>query len=126
MVLATRNGICREALQSRMGRVSNEYESHRQPAAVAGRRAIQVHAMQLRIEPEERAACSPLPPLRRAGIRGVERPAASVSVGEKSLALQEFFRPGGTLGITDSLIRMSVGIEATEDLIEDFEQALEE
>ncbi|MGH9786345.1 MAG: trans-sulfuration enzyme family protein, partial [Terriglobia bacterium] len=28
-------------------------------------------------------------------------------------------------GITDSLIRVSVGIEATEDLIEDFEQALE-
>jgi cystathionine beta-lyase/cystathionine gamma-synthase len=28
------------------------------------------------------------------------------------------------LGISDSLIRMSVGIEATEDLIEDFEQAL--
>ena len=29
------------------------------------------------------------------------------------------------LGITDSLIRLSVGIEATEDLIEDFSQALE-
>jgi len=29
------------------------------------------------------------------------------------------------LGISDSLIRLSVGIEATEDLIEDFEQALE-
>ena len=29
------------------------------------------------------------------------------------------------LGITDSLIRLSVGIEAAEDLIEDFEQALE-
>lgn len=28
------------------------------------------------------------------------------------------------LGITDSLIRLSVGIEATEDLIEDFDQAL--
>ncbi len=28
------------------------------------------------------------------------------------------------LGISDSLIRLSVGIEATEDLIEDFEQAL--
>ena len=28
------------------------------------------------------------------------------------------------LGISDSLIRVSVGIEATEDLIEDFEQAL--
>jgi cystathionine beta-lyase/cystathionine gamma-synthase len=28
------------------------------------------------------------------------------------------------LGITDSLIRVSVGIEATEDLIEDFDQAL--
>jgi cystathionine beta-lyase/cystathionine gamma-synthase len=28
------------------------------------------------------------------------------------------------LGITDGLIRMSVGIEATEDIIEDFEQAL--
>ncbi len=29
------------------------------------------------------------------------------------------------LGITDSLIRMSVGIEATEDIIEDFEHALQ-
>ena len=29
------------------------------------------------------------------------------------------------LGITDSLIRVSVGIEATEDIIEDFQQALE-
>ena len=29
------------------------------------------------------------------------------------------------LGMSDSLIRLSVGIEATEDLIEDFEQALE-
>jgi cystathionine beta-lyase/cystathionine gamma-synthase len=29
------------------------------------------------------------------------------------------------LGISDSLIRLSVGIEATEDLIEDFEQALQ-
>jgi len=28
------------------------------------------------------------------------------------------------LGITDSLIRMSIGIEATEDLIEDLDQAL--
>ncbi len=30
------------------------------------------------------------------------------------------------LGISDSLIRLSVGIEATEDLIEDFEQALKD
>jgi cystathionine beta-lyase/cystathionine gamma-synthase len=28
------------------------------------------------------------------------------------------------LGITDSLIRVSIGIEATQDLIEDFDQAL--
>ena len=28
------------------------------------------------------------------------------------------------IGITDSLIRVSIGIEATEDLIEDFKQAL--
>jgi len=28
------------------------------------------------------------------------------------------------LGISDSLIRVSVGLEATEDLIEDFERAL--
>jgi cystathionine beta-lyase/cystathionine gamma-synthase len=28
------------------------------------------------------------------------------------------------LGISDSLIRLSVGIEATEDLIDDFDQAL--
>jgi len=29
-----------------------------------------------------------------------------------------------TLGISDSLIRVSVGLEATEDIIDDFEQAL--
>jgi cystathionine beta-lyase/cystathionine gamma-synthase len=29
-----------------------------------------------------------------------------------------------SLGITDSLVRVSVGIEATDDLIEDFDQAL--
>jgi cystathionine beta-lyase/cystathionine gamma-synthase len=29
-----------------------------------------------------------------------------------------------SLGISDSLVRLSVGIEATEDLIEDFDQAL--
>jgi cystathionine beta-lyase/cystathionine gamma-synthase len=28
------------------------------------------------------------------------------------------------LGISDALLRLSVGIEATEDLLEDFEQAL--
>jgi len=28
------------------------------------------------------------------------------------------------MGISDALIRLSVGIEATEDLIEDFDQAL--
>jgi len=28
------------------------------------------------------------------------------------------------MGISDSLIRLSVGLEATEDLINDFEQAL--
>jgi cystathionine beta-lyase/cystathionine gamma-synthase len=28
------------------------------------------------------------------------------------------------LGISDSLIRLSVGIEATDDIIEDFDQAL--
>lgn len=28
------------------------------------------------------------------------------------------------LGITDGLIRLSVGLEATEDLVEDFERAL--
>jgi cystathionine beta-lyase/cystathionine gamma-synthase len=28
------------------------------------------------------------------------------------------------LGITDGLIRLAVGIEATEDLIQDFDQAL--
>jgi cystathionine beta-lyase/cystathionine gamma-synthase len=32
----------------------------------------------------------------------------------------------GRLGITDSLIRVSIGIEATQDLIEDFDQALRE
>jgi cystathionine beta-lyase/cystathionine gamma-synthase len=30
------------------------------------------------------------------------------------------------LGITDSLVRISVGIEATEDLLADFAQALKE
>jgi cystathionine beta-lyase/cystathionine gamma-synthase len=29
------------------------------------------------------------------------------------------------LGITDGLIRVSIGVEATEDLIEDFEVALD-
>jgi O-acetylhomoserine/O-acetylserine sulfhydrylase-like pyridoxal-dependent enzyme len=29
------------------------------------------------------------------------------------------------LGISEALIRMSVGIEATQDIIEDFKQALE-
>jgi cystathionine beta-lyase/cystathionine gamma-synthase len=28
------------------------------------------------------------------------------------------------LGITDGLVRMSVGLEATEDIVEDFEKAL--
>ena len=30
-----------------------------------------------------------------------------------------------TIGITDKLLRLSVGIEAVEDLIQDFEQALD-
>jgi cystathionine beta-lyase/cystathionine gamma-synthase len=30
----------------------------------------------------------------------------------------------GRLGITDGLIRMSVGLEATEDIVEDFASAL--
>jgi cystathionine beta-lyase/cystathionine gamma-synthase len=29
-----------------------------------------------------------------------------------------------SLGISDSLVRLSVGIEATEDIIEDFDRAL--
>ena len=37
------------------------------------------------------------------------------------MALQDRQR----LGITDSLIRVSIGIEAPEDIIEDFNQALD-
>jgi cystathionine beta-lyase/cystathionine gamma-synthase len=45
------------------------------------------------------------------------RPAASSHAG---MSAQERAK----VGISDTLIRLSVGIEATEDLIEDFAQAL--
>ncbi len=47
----------------------------------------------------------------------VTRPVTTTHSG---LSLQERQQ----LGISDSLIRISVGIEATQDLIEDFDQAL--
>ncbi len=43
-----------------------------------------------------------------------------VTTSHSGLSLQERQQ----LGISDSLIRISVGIEATQDLIEDFDQAL--
>jgi cystathionine beta-lyase/cystathionine gamma-synthase len=45
-----------------------------------------------------------------------------VTTSHSSVSLEDLKK----LGISDSLIRLSVGIEATEDLIEDFEQALKE
>ncbi len=60
-------------------------------------------------------------PLNAPSLGGVEtlitRPAATSHAGMSPDDRQK-------LGITDSLIRLSVGIEATEDLITDFEQAL--
>ena len=48
----------------------------------------------------------------------ITRPAATSHVG---MPREERLQ----MGITDSLIRLSVGIEATEDLIEDFRQAFD-
>ena len=48
----------------------------------------------------------------------ITRPVTTSHVGLSAEDLQK-------LGISDSLIRVSIGIEATEDLIEDFKQALE-
>ncbi|HKG23468.1 MAG TPA: PLP-dependent transferase, partial [Blastocatellia bacterium] len=45
------------------------------------------------------------------------RPASTSHLGMAREAREE-------IGITDSLVRLSVGIEATGDLIEDFDQAL--
>ena len=60
-------------------------------------------------------------PINAPSLGGVEtlitRPAATSHAGMSAEDRQK-------LGITDSLIRLSVGIEATEDLIADFEQAL--
>ncbi len=65
------------------------------------------------------AACTL--PISAPSLGGVEslitRPATTSHAG---MAPEERRR----LGISDSLIRLSVGLEATEDLIEDFEQAL--
>jgi cystathionine beta-lyase/cystathionine gamma-synthase len=49
----------------------------------------------------------------------VTRPAATSHIG---LAPEERER----VGIRDGLIRVSVGLEAAEDVIDDFEQAFEE
>ena len=56
---------------------------------------------------EPRRACTPL----------LTRPATTSHAG---LTREERLQRG----ITDGLLRLSVGIEATEDLLEDFEQAL--
>lgn len=60
-------------------------------------------------------------PLKAPSLGGIEtlvtRPATTSHVG---MSAEERKR----LGITDSLIRVSIGIEATEDLLADFEQAL--
>lgn len=61
-------------------------------------------------------------PLKAPSLGGIEtlvtRPATTSHVG---MPAEERKR----LGITDSLIRVSIGIEATEDLLADFEQALQ-
>ena len=49
----------------------------------------------------------------------VTRPAASSHVG---LTAEERAR----IGISDGLVRVSIGLEAPEDLIEDFDRALRE
>jgi cystathionine beta-lyase/cystathionine gamma-synthase len=60
-------------------------------------------------------------PIKAPSLGGVEslvtRPAATSHSGMEPAERKK-------LGITDSLIRFSVGLEATEDLIEDFDQAL--
>jgi cystathionine beta-lyase/cystathionine gamma-synthase len=60
-------------------------------------------------------------PIIAPSLGGVEtlltRPATTSHAGLSSQVRQQ-------IGITDGLIRMSVGIEATEDIIEDFQRAL--
>ena len=60
-------------------------------------------------------------PIRAPSLGGVEslitRPATTSHSGMSSKERQ-------SLGISDSLVRLSVGIEATEDIIEDFDRAL--
>ena len=60
-------------------------------------------------------------PISAPSLGGVEslitRPVTTSHSGMSRKKLQ-------TLGISDSLVRLSVGIEVTEDLIEDFNQAL--
>jgi len=60
-------------------------------------------------------------PRKTVSLGGVEtlitRPALSSHSGLDRADLQR-------LGITDSLVRLAVGIEATDDLLEDLEQAL--
>jgi cystathionine beta-lyase/cystathionine gamma-synthase len=62
-------------------------------------------------------------PIRAPSLGGVEslvtRPATTSHSGMQPEARR-------TLGISDSLVRLSVGLEATEDLMEDFDQALGE
>ena len=76
----------------------------------------------------------------RGGVKGAERFVERVAIPIKAPSLggveSLVTRPATTshsgmaaadrqkLGISDSLIRVSVGLEATEDLIEDFDQAL--
>ena len=64
-------------------------------------------------------------PLIAPSLRGVETlvtlPATTTHAG---IAREERMLREG-LGISDSLIRVSIGIEATEDIINDFRQALD-
>jgi len=75
------------------------------------------------VEAAQRFMQSALLPLKAPSLGGVEtlltRPATTSHAG---MTPEDRRR----VGISDGLIRMSVGIESTEDLIEDFEQAFQE
>ena len=73
------------------------------------------------VEAAERFICNTTLPVTAPSLGGVEtlitRPATTSHSGMSS-------KDRHALGISDGLIRVSVGIEATEDIIEDFKQAL--
>lgn len=74
------------------------------------------------VEAAERFMQNTTLPIVAPSLGGIEslitRPVTTSHVG---LSVEDLEK----LGISDSLIRVSIGIEATEDLIEDFNQALE-